>query len=126
MRRQRTAGTAPEVALRSAVHMLGLRFRTQMRPCASVRATADIVFTRARIAVFVDGCFWHGCPAHVTWPRGNAAFWRAKIERNRARDAAATDALRATGWTVIRCWEHENLGQVAEAIDRAWRAARRG
>jgi DNA mismatch endonuclease (patch repair protein) len=126
MRRQRTVGTRPEIALRSAVHRLGLRFRTQIRPTPAVRATADVVLTRARIAVFVDGCFWHGCPDHATWPRANAEFWRAKIERNRARDAAATDALQASGWTVIRCWEHERMGVVAGKIRRAWRAALRG
>lgn len=86
---------------------MGLRYRVSVRPVPNLRRTADIVFTRARIAVFIDGCFWHGCPAHYQAPVRNGDFWRAKRKRNRERDAETDAALTAAGWTPLRFWEHE-------------------
>ena len=92
MRGNRKRDTRPEVGLRKAVHGLGLRYRVAARPLADGRWTADLVFPRARVAVFLDGCFWHGCPAHFTPPRTNGTYWGPKIARNRARDAINTGA----------------------------------
>src|ERR1041384_7219883 len=87
MSRQKRRNTAIEVELRKALHAQGLRYRVHRRPVQGVRREADIVFGPPRVAVFVDGCFWHGCPEHATWPKNNAEFWRNKIEMNRSRDA---------------------------------------
>jgi DNA mismatch endonuclease (patch repair protein) len=107
MQGNRNRDTRPELAVRTAVHALGLRYRVAARPIREVRRTADLVFRGARLAVFVDGCFWHGCPDHFVSPRTNAAYWDAKIGRNRERDVE-TDALLAdAGWSVVRVWEHE-------------------
>jgi DNA mismatch endonuclease (patch repair protein) len=83
------------------------------------RRRADVVFTRAKVAVFIDGCFWHGCPEHGTTPRTNTAFWSAKIERNRVRDADTTARLEALGWSVLRFWEHDDVATAAERVLRA-------
>ena len=99
--------TKPEVALRSAVHALGLRYRVSNRPMKELRRTADLVFTRAKVAVFLDGCFWHGCPEHHTVATTNARFWADKVEQNAARDRDTDARLAAAGWLVIRVWEHE-------------------
>ena len=116
MQGNRSRDTRPEIALRSAVHALGLRYRVAARPLGDVRRTADLVFRSQRIAVFVDGCFWHGCPEHFVAPRTNAGYWAAKIGRNQARDAE-TDAILATeGWTVIRVWEHDDPLRGAERV----------
>jgi len=122
MRGNRFRDTAPELALRSALHHLGLRYRVGVRPVSSVRARADVVFTRARVAVFVDGCFWHGCPQHFKTPAVNRAYWEPKIARNRERDAAVSVALRALGWEVIRTWEHESANEVARIVASIVRA----
>jgi DNA mismatch endonuclease (patch repair protein) len=116
MARQRTRDTAPEVAIRCELHRQGLRYRLHVRPEPAVRAVADLVFRGAQVAVFVDGCFWHGCPTHGSWPASNADWWRAKIERNVQRDGATTDALAARGWRVIRIWEHEPPSEAAARI----------
>jgi DNA mismatch endonuclease (patch repair protein) len=116
MEKQRRRDTAPEVALRSALFRLGLRFRIERALVKGLRRKADIVFPRRRIAIFVDGCFWHGCPEHGTWPKANAAWWRAKIEKNRLRDADTDRRLKAEGWTVVRVWEHESAADAAERI----------
>jgi len=116
MTAQRQRDTAVEVALRSALHRLGLRFRIDRRPLATLRQRADLVFVTARVAVFVDGCFWHGCPEHATWPRTNAAWWRDKLEANRARDARTNAALQAAGWTVVRVWEHASTADSAARV----------
>src|SRR5215207_4342941 len=110
-RRMRATGrrdTAPEVALRSELHRLGLRYRVDRSPVLGVRRRADVVFGPARVAVFVDGCFWHGCPIHGTWPKKNADFWRDKIETNMRRDTDTDRRLEEAGWLVIRIWEHED------------------
>ena len=84
----------------------------------------DIVFGPARVAVFVDGCFWHGCPVHGTFPTNNADFWRQKIETNRLRDADTNSKLEARGWSVVRVWEHESLSATADHIERLVRSRR--
>ena len=107
--------TGPELAIRRAIHAQGLRYFVNRRPVGSLRRTADIVFPRARLAVFVDGCFWHGCPEHHTRAKANAGYWAAKVEANRARDLETNHALQAQGWTVLRIWEHE---PVPDAVAR--------
>lgn len=116
MARVRQRGTDVEIELRRALHALGLRYRLQVPLSRKPRRIADIVFIGARVAVFVDGCFWHGCPLHATWPKENAGFWRAKIEANRARDADTTRRLRELGWGVIRVWSHEDPAEAARRI----------
>lgn len=108
--------TKPEVALRSELHRRGLRFRKHAPPQAGVRCRADVVFTRARVAVFVDGCFWHGCPTHGTQPRTNASYWGPKLRRNIERDRENDEVLTAAGWQVIRVWEHETPAVAATRI----------
>jgi len=102
--------------LRSAVHRRGLRYRVHQRPLATSRRRADLVFSTARVAVFVDGCFWHGCPEHMTWPAANAAWWRGKIEGNRRRDHETGAILDAAGWVALRVWEHDEPEAAAERI----------
>lgn len=108
MQGNRGRDTKPELALRRAAHALGLRYRVSTRPLSSIRRTADMVFTRAKIAVFMDGCFWHGCPEHHTKAATNAEYWAEKVRRNRERDAETDRILAEAGWTVIRVWEHED------------------
>src|SRR5687767_13082577 len=98
MSRLRRRDTRPEVELRSELHRRGLRFRVDVRPEPAVRSRADVVFTKARVAVFVDGCFWHVCPVHQTWPRANRDWWRRKLEANVARDRLTDTALTNAGW----------------------------
>jgi DNA mismatch endonuclease (patch repair protein) len=115
LRGRRARDTKPEVALRRAVHRLGLRFRLQRKVAA--RCTADFVLPRYDVAVFVDGCFWHGCPVHGpdTFRGPNAALWEAKIETNKERDRRNTAAAEAAGWTVVRVWECEIRADVERA-----------
>lgn len=116
MQLQKERETAPEVALRRRLHAMGLRFRVHRRLLSNRRRTTDIVFGPAKVAVYVDGCFWHGCPQHYREPMHNADYWRPKIERNRARDEETDAALRSLGWEVVRVWEHEEVGQAAARI----------
>lgn len=116
MARVRQEGTQAEVDLRKALHARGLRYRLHVPLLTKPRRVADIVFPRARLAVFVDGCFWHGCPEHASWPKSNADFWREKIETNRARDADTDHRLQTLGWMVVRVWSHENAGEAADRI----------
>ena len=116
MQSNKSRDTKPELALRRAVHGLGLRYRVSMRPLPKVRRTADLVFTKVKVAVFMDGCFWHGCPRHHTKSATNAAYWADKVERNRARDAETDALLGEAGWTVIRIWEHEDPSEAASRI----------
>jgi len=115
----RTTGTEPERALRRELHRRGLRYRVNV---ATLPGRPDIALTRARIAVFVDGCFWHGCPEHAVAPKANAEWWRSKLDANVKRDRLTEDRLRETGWAVIRAWEHEDPTDVAEVIEREWRS----
>ena len=113
---QRSRDTEIELAIRRRLHSRGLRYRVHVRPLPDVRREADIVFRRARVAVFVDGCFWHGCPEHATWPSANADWWRTKIERNRERDAETNRLMTEDGWRPIRIWEHEDPDEAVELI----------
>jgi len=107
--------TPCELALRSAVHALGFRFRVDW-PLPGTRRRADLAFVRARVAAFVDGCFWHGCPEHGTWPKANARWWRNKIENNVRRDRDTDTLLKASGWTVLRFWEHDDMRSAATRV----------
>lgn len=124
MSAQRSKNTGIEMALRRALHASGLRFRVHRRPVKGVRREADIVFGSGRVAVFVDGCYWHGCPEHATWPRRNADFWRTKIEGNRARDLDTDARLADSGWLAVRVWEHENAAEAAVRVAAVVRARR--
>jgi DNA mismatch endonuclease (patch repair protein) len=115
MKQQRRRDTHPEVAIRSALHRAGLRFRVDHK-LDGLRRRGDIVFPRRRLVVFVDGCFWHSCPEHRTWPKENAGWWRAKLEANVARDRDTDARLAGLGWTVLRVWEHEEPHQAAKRI----------
>ncbi len=116
MQGNKARDTLPELAVRRILHAQGLRYRVNVRPLPELRRTADIVFTRKKIAVLIDGCFWHGCPEHYTRPSANRDFWDAKVNRNRERDADTDRALEKAGWTVVRFWEHEAPTDVAESI----------
>jgi len=109
MRSNRRRDTAPERAVRSALHQAGLRFRVDLpiRLGDGRTVRPDVVFTKQRIAIFIDGCFWHGCPAHGTSPATNRQYWAPKIEENRRRDLRNTKELEAQGWRVIRAWGHD-------------------
>ncbi|WP_329078731.1 very short patch repair endonuclease [Streptomyces niveus] len=122
MSRQASRDTAPEVAVRKLLHAAGLRYRVNVPVPGMPRRTIDIVFGPAKIAVFLDGCFWHGCPEHATRPKSNAEWWRAKLDKNIARDRETTDHLEAAGWTVLRFWEHENAAAISRAVIRARKA----
>lgn len=112
--------TPCELALRSAVHRLGLRFRVDW-PLPGTRRRADLAFVTPRVAVFVDGCFWHGCPVHATWPKANAAWWREKLAGNVARDRDTDARLRRAGWRVLRFWEHADMAKAARRIEHVVR-----
>lgn len=120
--RQRTKDTVPELRLRSELHRRGLRFFVHRRLTKGARREADVVFPRAGVAVFIDGCFWHGCPEHASWPVNNADFWRDKIEGNRIRDAETDSLLKAEGWITVRVWEHESVQDAADRVEMAVRA----
>lgn len=119
MTRQRQRDTKPEVAIRSALHRAGFRYRVNYQPLPGLRRRADIAFPRKRVAVFVDGCFWHGCPDHATWPKENASWWREKIEANVRRDRDTDARLSSAGWTVIRIWEHEDTDEAKDHVASA-------
>lgn len=112
--------TSPEVRLRSHLHRRGRQFRKDKRintPQAARAIRADIVFPREKVAVFVDGCFWHCCPEHGTDPATNSSYWRAKLSSNVERDRRQTKALEDDGWTVVRVWEHESAEDAARLIE---------
>jgi DNA mismatch endonuclease (patch repair protein) len=115
--------SAPEIALRSAVHRLGIRFRVGAKP-AGIGRSADLVLTRARVAVFLDGCFWHKCPEHFRLPATNTGYWQGKIDGNARRDRETDARLRAAGWTPVRIWEHELPDQAAARVSALVSAAR--
>lgn len=123
MRANRRAGTKPEQALRSELHRRGARFRKdRLVRAGEVRVKVDIVFPRQRLAVFVDGCFWHGCPDHGHVPRSNSHYWTSKLARNAARDRLTTAALEEAGWRVLRLWEHTPAYEAADVVLSAPRA----
>jgi DNA mismatch endonuclease (patch repair protein) len=117
MRSNRSKNTTPEMKLRSLLHRRGLRYRVDAPPIPGIRRRADVVFSRERVAVFVDGCFWHGCSEHYRPSSKNVAFWEEKLVTNRSRDAQTNEALAAAGWTVIRVWEHEDMSEAADKIE---------
>lgn len=124
MQGNRSRDTKPELALRSEVHALGLRYRISVRPLVGVSFTADLVFRPARVAVFMDGCFWHGCPVHRRQLTTNAEYWIAKIKHNQQRDARVTELLVAAGWLSVRIWEHESMHEAALLISAIVRSRR--
>lgn len=121
MQANRRTGTQPEMAVRRLVHAAGLRYRVDARPLPGLNRRADLVFTGPKVAVFIDGCYWHGCPEHGTTANTNAGYWRTKLARNRERDAETDRLLGDAGWTVIRAWEHEDPTEVATRIVQAVR-----
>ncbi|VXB45656.1 Very-short-patch mismatch repair endonuclease (G-T specific) [Nocardioides sp. AX2bis] len=123
----RRTDTKPELALRSALHVRGRRFRKDFRIVLdTVKPRPDIVFTRARVAVFVDGCFWHCCPLHGNAPEQNSTYWQLKLARNVQRDREYDDALANAGWTVVRVWEHVGVEDAVDAVETALDASQQG
>jgi DNA mismatch endonuclease (patch repair protein) len=118
MRANRGKDTGPEVALRKVLFRRGYRFRKNLRLDLGpgLRARPDIAFTRPKVAVFVDGCYWHGCKEHRSIPASNREFWLRKIDATRQRDIAQAEWLEAAGWTVIRVWEHECVDEAADRV----------
>lgn len=117
MRGNRSRDTKPELAVRQLVHARGLRYRVNARPLPSLRRTADMVFSRRQIAVFIDGCFWHGCPEHYVPSKSNRSYWAPKIAANMSRDAETNRTLSDAGWTVLRYWSHLPPEEVAASVE---------
>jgi DNA mismatch endonuclease, patch repair protein len=124
MQSNKRRDTKPELALRRAVHGLGLRYRVDAKPLTQMRRRADMVFSRAKVAVFLDGCFWHGCPEHHTVAKANAEFWADKVSGNRARDRDTDARLAEAGWACVRVWEHEDPAEAAARVAEVVRARR--
>jgi DNA mismatch endonuclease (patch repair protein) len=118
MARTGPRNTKPELSLRSELHRRGLRYRVDFAPLKGVRRRADVVFPGRRVAVFVDGCFWHVCPEHSSWPKNNAGWWREKLQENQRRDRDTDRKLQDAGWITVRVWEHEDPVEAAERIVR--------
>lgn len=118
----RSRDTKPERLVRSLLHANGLRYRVAARPLADLRRTADLVFRPAKVAVFIDGCYWHGCPEHYVPPKTNPGYWSGKVAMNMTRDRDTDARLAEAGWTVLRFWEHESPDacalQIAATVDR--------
>ncbi|KXO90510.1 very short patch repair endonuclease [Tsukamurella pseudospumae] len=126
MKSNRRRDTQPELAVRREAHRLGLRYFVDRAPLRDLaRRRADLVFPRLKVAIYVDGCFWHGCPEHHSVSKTNAEFWATKVEKNRARDEDTNQRLRKAGWTVVRVWEHEDPATAAAAIKDVVDAAKR-
>ncbi|OBK97763.1 very short patch repair endonuclease [Mycobacterium asiaticum] len=126
MRANRGRDTRPELALRRALHAVGLRYRVNTRPIPDSRMTVDVVFPKARVAVEVRGCFWHGCPQHHRPSQRNAEFWATKIAGNVERDGRKHAALEANGWAVVIVWEHDDIAEAVERVAAAVRDRRPG
>jgi len=129
MRANRGVDTGPEIRLRSLVHKAGLRYAIDVRPEADINRRADLVFRAAKVAVFVNGCFWHGCPKHYSSPKSNKRYWSEKVRRNRARDVETRLLLKRRGWRVLVFWEHQPAQSCSERVvsvvsERKRRAAR--
>ncbi|MFF3642448.1 MULTISPECIES: very short patch repair endonuclease [Streptomyces] len=117
MSRIRGRDTAPEMKVRRELHRRGLRYRVNFKPVSTLRRTVDIAFTRQRVAVLIDGCFWHGCPEHYRPAKGDRKeFWAAKVAKNQRRDQDSTRAFASAGWAVLRFWEHADPVEVADKI----------
>lgn len=121
MQRQIRRDTEPELALRRTLWKRGLRYRVDVAPILGTRRRADLVFTRIKVAVYVDGCFWHRCPIHATTPKANRAWWIEKLDANVVRDRDTDRRLREAGWTAVRIWEHEDPDEVADRVERVVR-----
>ncbi|MFF3447205.1 very short patch repair endonuclease [Streptomyces sp. NPDC002667] len=119
MSRQASKDTNAELVVRRLLHAAGLRYRVEYPVPGMARRRIDVAFTRVKVAVLIDGCFWHGCPQHTTQPKANAEWWRTKLDRNMARDRETTEHLTAQGWTVLRFWEHEAPEDVAAQVKAA-------
>lgn len=115
----RRKDTKPELDLRRILHARGLRYRVTYPVPGLPRRTIDVAFTRTKVAVFIDGCFWHGCPDHATQPRANSEWWARKLKANMTRDTDTSRFLREQGWTVVRFWEHEEPASVADRVQAA-------
>ncbi|MFS4505816.1 very short patch repair endonuclease [Clavibacter sp. Sh2141] len=126
MRANRRRDTRPELLVRRLLHARGLRYRVDLRVVQESRTRADVAFTRQRVAVFIDGCFWHSCPDHLHLPKANADYWVAKLARNVERDAEVTALLRSLGWTVLRFWEHVPAEEAVTEIIAAVQLRRGG
>ena len=124
MRRVRRRDTPPEVALRRAFRRRGLGYRVDFRALPDAPWRVDVAFVGRRVAVYVDGCFWHRCPQHGSMPRANAEWWASKLRRTSERDAQATRELTEAGWQVVRVWEHEDVEDAADRITALVRAHR--
>jgi DNA mismatch endonuclease, patch repair protein len=122
MQANKAKDTKPELALRRELHRRGFRYYVHRRPIKELRRTPDLVFPRMKVAVFVDGCFWHGCPEHHTVAKTNPEYWAEKVRRNRDRDLDTDQQLADAGWTSVRVWEHDDVAlaadRVAEALNR--------
>ena len=116
MQGNRGRDTGPELRLRSELHAIGVRYRVNVKLEKGLRTTADLALRSVKLAVFVDGCFWHGCPVHGGSPKTNTEYWNRKIKRNVERDIETNAALRARGWTVLRFWEHQDVREGAEKV----------
>lgn len=116
MQANKGVDTLPEQRVRSLLHRMGLRFRKHTQPVRGLRCRADVVFPTERVAVFIDGCFWHGCPDHGRVPSTNSPYWTEKLELNRRRDERNVRVLTKAGWRVLRYWEHEAPADVAKAV----------
>jgi DNA mismatch endonuclease (patch repair protein) len=123
MQGNRGRDTKPELLVRSELHRRGLRFfKDRTIVAGGVRTRPDVLFPRRRVTIFIDGCFWHRCPLHLTNPKANSAYWGPKLDANVARDRRVNKALMRHGWTVLRFWAHEDPGSVADAVERLLRA----
>ncbi|MFE9538112.1 very short patch repair endonuclease [Streptomyces sp. NPDC006691] len=112
----RSRDTKPEQLVRRLVHAKGLRYRVSARPLPELRRTADLVFRPVKVAVFIDGCYWHGCPEHYVPPKTNSGYWSDKVLRNVTRDRDTNIKLREAGWLVLRFWEHEPPEVCAQCV----------
>lgn len=126
MESQRRRDTRPELSLRRELHARGLRYRLDRSPLVGMRSRADIVFGPSKVAVFVDGCFWHRCPLHGTVPKNNRDWWIEKLGKNVARDERIDGELRAAGWLPVRIWEHEDPLTAAAHVEELVRSRRPG
>jgi DNA mismatch endonuclease (patch repair protein) len=116
MRSNKRRDTSIELNVRQRLHSAGFRYRVDYAPIAGLRRRADVVFTGIRLAVFIDGCFWHGCPIHYSAPKTNADFWRTKVDSNRFRDLDTNSKLEGYGWVVSRYWEHQSTDEIFRSI----------
>ncbi|GAQ57794.1 very short patch repair endonuclease [Streptomyces acidiscabies] len=121
MSRQASKDTSAELAVRRLLHASGLRYRVEYPVPGIARRRIDVAFTSVKVAVLIDGCFWHGCPEHATQPKSNATWWRQKLDRNMERDIETTQHLTAEGWKVLRFWEHETPEDVAQRVAKTVR-----